>query len=141
MNNNSDFYTLKGYQLNDNSQITTSMEDYLEMISRMMETRDYVRITEIARKLHVKPSSASKMVNNLKYAGLVIFERYGYIKPTAEGMAVGEYLLYRHDVLNKLLCIINHSENETEQVEKIEHFLNKPTIDNIKKFIDRVNNY
>ena len=138
MNSNSDFYTLKGYQLHDNTQITSSMEDYLEMICRMLKKQDVVRINELADNLHVKPSSASKMVSNLKYLGLVVFEKYGYIKPTIKGLAVGEYLLYRHDVLNEFLCLINHSEDETEQVEKIEHFLDEKTIKNIEKYIKNI---
>ncbi len=137
MDNNSNFYTLKGYQLNKNAQITSSMEDYLEMICRMQKKQEVVRINELAQRLHVKPSSASKMVGNLKYLGLVTFERYGYIKTTAEGEAVGEYLLYRHAVLNEFLCLVNNSENETEQVEKIEHFLDKKTIGNIEKHIKK----
>jgi len=138
MDNNSDFYTFKGYQLNDNAQITSSMEDYLEMICRMLKNQDVVRINELADRLHVKPSSASKMVSNLRRLGLVNFEKYGYIKPTGKGLAVGEYLLYRHDVLNKLLCLINNSDDETEQVEKIEHFLNEKTIRNIEKYLKNI---
>lgn len=132
------FYTLKGYQLIDDAYLTASMEDYLEMICRMMKTQDYVRIYELAQRLNVKPSSASKMVNNLKHRRLVTFEKYGYIKPTEKGKAIGEYLLYRHKVLNDFLCTINKSENEVEQVEKIEHFLNKKTIDNISKILDKI---
>ncbi|MDD4566075.1 MAG: metal-dependent transcriptional regulator [Eubacteriales bacterium] len=135
MDNNSGFYTLKGYQLNQNAKITSSMEDYLEMIQRMLKRQDIVRINGLAQMLNVKPSSASKMVNNLKHLGLVTFERYGYIKTTAEGEAIGEYLLYRHDVLNEFLCLVNNSNSETEQVEKIEHFLNEKTIRNIEKYI------
>lgn len=135
MGNSSDFYTLKGYQLNENSQITSSMEDYLEMICRMSRNQDVVRVNELADRLHVKPSSASKMVSNLRCLGLVDFEKYRYIKPSAKGLELGEYLLYRHDVLNKLLCLINNSNDETEQVEKIEHFLNEKTIRNINVFL------
>jgi Mn-dependent DtxR family transcriptional regulator len=135
MDKGSSFYTFKGYQLNNNEQITSSMEDYLEMISRMLKTKEVVRISELAEKLHVKPSSASKMAGNLKYFGLVIFEKYGYIKLTDAGEALGEYLLYRHDVLDKFLRFVNNSENETEQVEKIEHFLNEKTIRNIERLV------
>jgi len=135
MSSNPDFYTFKGYQLNDNTRITSSMEDYLEMIYRILKSQDVVRINELAEKLHVKPSSASKMVANLKYLGLVDFEKYGYIKPTAKGSAIAEYLLYRHDVLNEFLCMINNSDDETGQVEKIEHFLDEKTIRNIEKHI------
>jgi len=138
MNSNSDFYTLKGYQLQDNTQITASMEDYLEMICRMAKKQDVVRIKDLADNLNVKPSSATKMVSNLKDLGLVVYEKYGYIKPTGKGLEIGEYLLYRHDVLNKFLCLINQSDDETEQVEKIEHFLDEKTIRNIEKYIKNI---
>lgn len=137
MDNGSEFYTLKRYQLNDNAQVTSSMEDYLEMICRMLKQQEVVRINELASRLHVKPSSASKMVSNLRCLELVDFKKYGYIKPTAKGIEVGEYLLYRHDVLNRLLCLINESDDETEQVEKVEHFLNEKTVRNIEKYINK----
>ncbi|MFA9379901.1 MAG: metal-dependent transcriptional regulator [Acetanaerobacterium sp.] len=135
MNNEADYYTLKGYQLIDNAQITSSMEDYLEMVCRMLKTQEFARINKLAKRLNVKPSSASKMVNKLRISGLVTFEKYGYIKPTVSGLAAGEYLLYRHDVLNEFLCLVNHSDSETEQVEKIEHFLNRNTVNNIQRLI------
>lgn len=138
MNKNIDFHTLKGYQLIDNSIITASMEDYLEMICRTLKTQDIVRINALAEKLNVRPSSASKMVNNLKFLGLVTFEKYGYIKPTEKGLVLGGYLLYRHDVLNEILCFINGSDSELEQVEKIEHFLDNRTINNIKRLTDSI---
>lgn len=138
LDNTSNFYTLKGYQLMDDSVMTYSMEDYLEMICRMNQTQKIVRIRELADNLNVRPSSASKMANNLKIAGLVYFEKYGYIRPTAKGAAVGRYLLYRHDVLNEFLCLVNNSKDETEQVEKIEHFLDITTVYNIKKLVDDI---
>lgn len=109
------------------------------MICRMLSKQDIVRINELADRLHVKPSSASKMVSNLKFLGLVDFEKYGYIKPTENGSAIGRYLLYRHKVLNTFLCLINDSSDETEQVEKIEHFLNEKTIRNIDKYLKSFN--
>jgi len=82
------------------------------------------------------PSSASKMVDHLKESGLVQAERYGYIRPTPEGIALGDYLLYRHNLLNQFLCYINHSDNELEQVERIEHFIDERTIRNIAIFLE-----
>ncbi len=60
------FYTLKGYSLLEHTQITSSMEDYLEMICRLHRDGQPVRIKELAECLHVKPSSASKMTGNLR---------------------------------------------------------------------------
>jgi DtxR family Mn-dependent transcriptional regulator len=131
MENKSDFHTLKGYQLLEHNQITSAMEDYLEMICRLSETQSYIRVGVLADKLNVKTSSVSKMVQNLKAMRLVDFEKYGYIRLTQKGQEVGEYLIYRHNVLNRFLCYINQSKDEIEQVEKIEHFLNEETVRNI----------
>ena len=86
MENGSGFYTLKGYSLNENEKLTSSMEDYLEMICRILQKNEVVRIRELAENLHVKPSSASKMVNNLKEAGYIEFKKYGYIEITQKGL-------------------------------------------------------
>lgn len=138
MNNDKGFYTLKGYQRNETNELTASMEDYLEMICRILKSTDVVRINELAEKLHVKPSSASKMVNNLRAAGHIEFQKYGYIVVTKKGLEVGKYLLHRHDVLHKFLCMINHTDNELIQVEKIEHFMNETTINNLEKLTNEL---
>lgn len=44
---------------------------------------------------------------------------------------MGNYLLYRHDVIHRFLCLLNHSEDELEQAEKIEHFLTCETVKNL----------
>ena len=54
------FYTMKGYELAADTQITTAMEDYLEMICRLdAEKAGPIRIRALSQQLHVKPSSAS----------------------------------------------------------------------------------
>ncbi|GKH30815.1 metal-dependent transcriptional regulator [Muricomes sp. OA1] len=138
MDNRNNFYTQKGYELHNTDDLTASMEDYLEMICRMLKGQDIVRIQALSENLHVKPSSASKMVNALKERGYISFQKYGYLTATPKGLEVGEYLLYRHDILHKFLCLLNHSENELEQVEKIEHFINRETIENLHLLLERL---
>lgn len=133
-----DFHTLKGYRQKNENHITESMEDYLEMICRYAKTDGYARIGVLSSKLNVRPSSASKMVNHLKDAGLVEFEKYGLIKPTQEGIEMGNYLLHRHNVLQEFFCYLNSSECELEQVEQVEHFINKTTLENIEKFMEKI---
>ncbi|MDD3693244.1 MAG: MarR family transcriptional regulator [Oscillospiraceae bacterium] len=131
----SNFHTLKGYQLIDKPKLTASMEDYLEMIYRLLKTQPHVRIKVLAKKLNVRPSSASKMVHQLKDMELVDFEKYGNIKPTQKGLILGNYFLYRHDVLMEFLCLVNNTSDELEQVEKIEHFVEERTVYNLNKCI------
>ena len=71
------------------------------------------------------------MVQQLVQEGFVLAERYGDIALTERGRAMGNYLLYRHDVIHRFLCLLNHSEDELEQAEKIEHFLTCETVKNL----------
>lgn len=129
------YRTLKGYEIMENAQITYAMEDYLEMICRHTNEKGYVRINSLASMLGVRPSSSSKMVGNLKELGLVEYEKYGVIRLTPKGLELGQFLLYRHDVIHKLFCLINQSEDELEQTEKVEHFINQKTLHNIVRLI------
>lgn len=138
MNMENYFYTQKGYELHNTDDLTASMEDYLEMICRMLKEENVVRIQALSRSLHVKPSSASKMVKALKEKGCISSEKYGYLTATRKGLKIGEYLLYRHDVLHEFLCLLNHSENELEQVEKIEHFINRKTVENLHNLLIKI---
>lgn len=132
-----DFHTQKGYELAAKKRMTAAMEDYLEMICRLSKTDGYTRTHILARSLNVKPSSASKMVDNLKALGLVDSEKYGIVQPTETGLAAGNYLLYRHNLLNRFLCYINGSEDELQQVERIEHFIDERTVGNIALFLEQ----
>lgn len=132
---NKDFYTLRGYDLMNQSSISIAMEDYLEMIYRLLQEKEYVRVNQLATLLNVTPSSSSKMVAKLKKAGFVHFESYGIIQLTEAGRELGKYLLYRHEVLESFFCMINNTESELELVEKIEHFIDKRTVENLRKLV------
>lgn len=129
------FHTQKGYEKASENQLTAAMEDYLEMICRLSGDSGYTRVGPLSRNLHVKPSSASKMVDHLKETGFVRAEKYGCITLTEEGWEKGRYLLYRHGLLNEFLCKINGTAQELEQVERIEHFIDERTVRNIARFL------
>ena len=126
-----EFYTLKGYQDREGAELTTAMEDYLEMICRLTPPDQVVRVSELSRQLHVKPPSATRMLSQLSRAGYVSAEKYGYARLTEKGRQAGNYLLYRHEVIHRFLRALNRTDNELEQVEKIEHFLNRETVENL----------
>ena len=127
------FYTMKGYERSASDELTSSMEDYLEMVCRMEEEGDPIRVSSLAASLHVRPSSASKMLDNLKKAGYIDFKKYGSIMVTEKGYEESRYLLHRHQVLQDFFCTLNHTEDELELVEKIEHFINHRTVANMEQ--------
>lgn len=131
MNRNEEFYTLKGYQIQEGGELTTAMEDYLEMICRLTEEEETVRVGELSRRLHVKPSSVTKMLQQLDHTGYIRAEKYGFVHLTEKGREAGRYLLYRHRVIEGFLCVLNRSQDQLEQAEKIEHFLDRQTVENL----------
>jgi len=133
----SDFYTIRGYEQLNQGEISHTMEDYLEMICRQIKEMNYIRVNQLACLLNVQPSSASKMATKLREKGMIEFEPYGVIQLTEHGRELGEYLLYRHEMLHRLFCSINHTTNELELVEKIEHYFNKETLHNIEIYLNR----
>lgn len=135
-----EFYTLKGYQLIEDEEFTPAMEDYLEMIYRIAQKDGYVKIKDLSNNLNVRPSSSTKMTQHLNDLGYIRAERYGNIILTEKGSKAGGYLLYRHNVIHRFLCILNNSANQLEQTEKIEHFCNQQTVINLDSLVEHLLN-
>lgn len=138
MTDQNEFYTMKGYLRQENHALSSAKEDYLEMIIRLARNEVDIRVNELAEKLNVKASSVTKMVQLLTQEGYLQSEKYGLIYLTEKGLTAGNYLLYRHDVLHKFLCALNHTDSELEQVEKIEHFLDERTVKNLEQLTKRL---
>ncbi|WP_066896117.1 metal-dependent transcriptional regulator [Clostridium nigeriense] len=135
------FYTFNNYLKINSGLITASMEDYIEMIYRISNEIGFTRVGDLSRALNVKPASITKMIKKLDELSLVSYEKYGYIKLTEDGRSYGEYLLYRHNTIEKFLKIIGVTNNILEETEKIEHVLNKETFQRIEKFIEIIDNH
>lgn len=131
MNGKEEFYTLKGYQIHEAGELTAAMEDYLEMICRLMEADQGIRGGDLSKRLHVKPSSVTKMLQQLDQAGYIHAEKYGVVHLTEKGRTMGRYLLYRHQVIEAFLRALNRSPDQLEQAEKIEHFLDRNTVEHL----------
>ena len=134
----SKFYTLKGYKLKERNDITESMEDYIEMIYRKVKNKSDITVKEIAIFLNVKASSVSKMANRLKELNLIEFEKYGKIKLNKNGINLGKYLLWRHNILKKFFKLINKKNYNLEQIKKIEHFVDYVTVNNINQLNKKI---
>lgn len=130
MQKNKDFYTVRGYQMlnSENKLLTSSMEDYLEMIYRICLEEGYVRINQLALKLNVRPSSTTKIVQRLSELNLVDYKRYGIIKLTDEGKELGEYLLKRHEIIQEFLKNLGIEETLLRDTELIEHDVSSKTL-------------
>ena len=130
------FFTLTGYQLQENKKITHAMEDYLEMIERIRQEKNNIHVKDIASKLNVRASSVTKMMQRLKENHLVTFEKYGIVQLTKKGKEYAKYFLYRHNLLVSFFQKLNQKDYSLKQVEKVEHFLDVITLQNIEKLMN-----
>ena len=133
-----EFYTQKGYELKEPLKITIAMEDYLEMNCRQ-GGENGMHVRDLAEKLHVKPSSASKMTGQLKKMGYVSKENYGRVFLTDKGREKGEYLLFRHRIIYEFLCYLNNSRDELYETERLEHYFSERTVRNMQRVLEKNN--
>lgn len=124
-----DFRTVRGYQLlnQQDGRLTPALEDYLEMACRLCLEYNYTRVNKLSELLHVRPSSASKMISKLASLGYLEYDRYEIIQLTQKGRETGAYLLKRHDTVESFLKLIG-CRNPLEETELIEHALSASTV-------------
>jgi len=129
-----EFHTVRGYQLlhQNHKMLTPAMEDYLEMVYRNIGEEGYVRMSELADKLNVRASSATKMIQKLGELGFIKYQRYGMIKVTEAGKEVGEYLLRRHSAVEQFLSLIGITDQLLVETELIEHYVSAGTLRHVE---------
>jgi len=133
---NADFHTFSEYMKKDSNTLTASMEDYMEMIYRISNEREFTRIHELSKALNVQPPSATNMVQRLAEMGYIHYEKYGFIMLEESGRQIGAWLLNRHIIIEEFLRTLGVSDSIVlEETEKIEHTLNKDTTTCMENFV------
>lgn len=131
------FFTFSDFTRNTNNFLTPSEEDYIEMIYRIyLKTNLPIKVNDLANKLNVKPPSVTKMIKKLSLKNIVYFEKYKQIFLKDKGIEIGEFLINRHNIIEKFLKIINSNVNITHETEKIEHTLSEETLNKINILVN-----
>ncbi|MCV0372994.1 MAG: transcriptional regulator [Nitrosarchaeum sp.] len=112
------------------------MEDYLEIISELVELKGYATTLDISRYMNVSAPSVTKMLKRLDENGFLEYEKYHGINLTAKGAQVAEGIRQKHSILLEFFEILGISDETANQdIEGIEHHLNVKTIKQLRKFI------
>ena len=115
---------------------TPSMEDYLEEIYILIESKGYARVSDIAEAMSVNPSSVTKMVQRLDKEGYLVYQKYKTLILTTKGSNMGKRLVDLHELLERFLRIIGvNEENIYKDVEGIEHHMSKSSISKIENLV------
>ena len=67
---------------------------------------------------------------------IISFERYKHILLLDKGIELGEFLINRHNTIEKFLKLLNANINLTYETEKIEHTLSNETLNKINVLVN-----
>ena len=110
----------------DREGVTESMEDYLECIFDLENTKGYACVSDVAESLQLNRASTSIMVKRLGKLGFLRYEPYRGFALTPEGTRVAEKIRKRHAMLADLFqhMGLDHRDHLSD-IEGIEHHLSE----------------
>jgi Mn-dependent DtxR family transcriptional regulator len=108
---------------------SVAVEDYLERILELINTKGYARVVDIAESLKISQASVTNMVQRLDAEGLLKYEKYRGLALTASGEALARNITRRHQILTDFLRLFGLDEETIyHDVEGMEHHISPPTL-------------
>ena len=110
------------------------MEDYLERILELINSKGYARIIDIASALKISQASVTNMVQRLDAEGLLKYEKYRGLVLTPAGDRLARKIARRHRLLTDFLNLLGLDEQVIHHdVEGMEHHISTPTLRAIER--------
>lgn len=108
---------------------TTAVEDYLEQILNLINSKGYARVVDIASGLKISQASVTNMVQRLDAVGLLKYEKYRGLALTTTGETLARNIARRHNLLTDFLKLLGLDEQVIHHdVEGMEHHISPPTL-------------
>lgn len=112
---------------------SAAVEDYLERILELINTKGYARVVDIAQSLKISQASVTNMVQRMDADGLLKYERYRGMVLTASGEALAKSITRRHSILTEFFRLFGLDEELIyHDVEGMEHHISPPTLNAIE---------
>lgn len=108
---------------------SSSVEDYLERILDLINTKGYARVVDIASGLNISQASVTNMVQRLDAEGLLKYEKYRGLVLTTAGETLARNIMRRHQLLTDFLKLLGIDDQVIyHDVEGMEHHISPPTL-------------
>ena len=106
-----------------------AVEDYLERILELMDSKGYARVVDIAAALKISQASVTNMVQRLDADGLLKYEKYRGLILTSAGKSLARKIAQRHKLLTDFLKLLGLNERVIyHDVEGMEHHISASTL-------------
>ena len=120
---------------------SSAVEDYLERILELINTKGYARVVDIAHSLSISQASVTNMVQRLDAEGLLKYEKYRGLALTTAGETLARNITRRHQLLTDFLKLLGLPDDVIfHDVEGMEHHISPPTlhaIENLTRLVNR----
>ena len=128
--------SIKAAHQSEKMASSTRIEDYLEVISELVELKGYATTLDISRYMDVSAPSVTKMLQRLDEGDFLEYEKYHGINLTSKGVQLAENIRQKHGILLEFFEILGIGHDTANQdAEGVEHHLNPKTIKQLRKFI------
>ena len=108
---------------------SAAVEDYLERILELINTKGYARVVDIATSLKISQASVTNMIQRLDADGLLKYEKYRGLVLTTAGETLARNIARRHELLSEFLQLLGLDQRVIEHdVEGMEHHISPPTL-------------
>jgi Mn-dependent DtxR family transcriptional regulator len=108
---------------------SSAVEDYLERILELIDSKGYARVVDIATSLRISQASVSNMVRRLDADGLLKYEKYRGLVLTSAGETLARNITRRHQLLTDFLSLLRLDEQVIHHdVEGMEHHISPSTL-------------
>jgi len=118
-------------------KLSSSLEDYLEAILKLEQTRRVARTKDIARVLGVNMSSVTGAMKGLALKGLVNHDPYSFVTLTEKGKAIAGEITMRHKALTSFFVkVLGISPKlADENACRVEHAAGPELIERLVRFL------
>jgi Mn-dependent DtxR family transcriptional regulator len=89
---------------------STAVEDYLERILELINSKGYARVVDIAAALKISQASVTNMVQRLDIEGLLKYEKYRGLILTTAGKSLARKIAQRHRILTDFFKLLGLDE-------------------------------
>ena len=123
--------------MSSQTEITASLEDYLEAIFHVTREKQAARAKDIGQRLQVKGASVTGALRSLSEKGLINYAPYDIITLTSRGKKAAEQVVTRHEALrNFFVKVLLANEKDAEEGAcKMEHSLPGSILERLIEFM------
>lgn len=128
----------RGFQAHRDARRHVIIEDYVELISDLLEEGGEARQVDIAERLGVSQPTVAKVLTRLVEEGFVIRRPYRGVFLTEKGQKTAFMARERHHIVQDFLQALGVSE-ETASIdaESVEHYVSEETLSMFQKALKK----